>query len=122
MLEAFFRQLCAEPESITFEQSIALIDTLYDVNACAFQNGHLHNAAGENPGARKILAFAALHQLSPPQTLQLFGDYYRKDVMLHPEGQDHQNIRQFIQHGWDGVVFSDVVLVGKSAPLVNNLT
>jgi HopJ type III effector protein len=26
-------------------------------------------------------------------------------VIEHPEGQDHQNIRQFIKDGWDGIQF-----------------
>jgi hypothetical protein len=104
MLEHFFIQLSTEPESISFGQSIALIDELYHFTPVAFTNGEKHNAAGENNGACKILAFGLLHQLSAPQTLHLFGDYYRA-VLDTPKAHDHLNIRNFIRTGWDGVAF-----------------
>jgi hypothetical protein len=112
MLEHFFIQLSTEPETISFEQSITLIDSLYHFSPTAFKNGELHNAAGENNGACKILAFGLLHQLSEPQTLHLFGDYYRA-VLNSPTAQDHQNIRNFIRTGWDGVAFEQQVLHAK---------
>ncbi len=113
MLEQFFLQLSTEPESISFEQSIQLIDSLYEFTPTSFINGDLQNAAGENNGSCKILAFAALHQLSEPQTLQLFGDYYRVEVMPDLKGINHQNIRNFMRTGWDGVSFSGQALHGK---------
>lgn len=113
MLEAFFRQLSSEPESISFEQSIQLIDALYEFTPTAFSNGDVTNAAGENNGSCKILAFAALHQLSEPQTLQLFGDFYRLEVMPDLKGQNHANIRNFMRTGWDGVRFASAPLRGK---------
>jgi hypothetical protein len=112
MLEHFFIQLSTEPETISFDQSIALIDTLYDFTPVAFQNGELHNAAGENNGSCKILAFGLLHQLSAPQTLHLFGDYYRA-VLNAPKAHDHQNIRNFMRSGWDGVSFEHSALSEK---------
>ncbi len=57
MLEQFFLQLSTEPESISFAQTIAMIDALYDFTPTAFSNGELHNAAGENNGSCKIFAF-----------------------------------------------------------------
>lgn len=113
MLEHFFIQLSTEPDSISFEQSISLIDALYDFTPVAFQNGEQSNAAGQNNGACKILAFGQLHQLSPSQTLFLFGDYYRA-VLDNPRGDDHQNIRNFIRTGWDGVEFSAPALSAKA--------
>ncbi len=113
MLEQFFLQLSTEPESISFEQSIQLIDSLYEFTPTSFINGDLQNAAGENNGSCKILAFAALHQLSEPQTLQLFGDYYRVEVMPDLKGTNHQNIRNFMRKGWDGVSFAGQALHGK---------
>ena len=112
MLENFFIQLSTEPDSISFEQSIALIDALYQFTPAAFQNGELHNAAGENNGACKILAFALMHKLSAAQTLFLFGDYYRA-VVDNPKATDHQNIRNFIRSGWDGVNFEQSALSAK---------
>ncbi|MBN8446575.1 MAG: HopJ type III effector protein [Gammaproteobacteria bacterium] len=114
MLEEFFLQLSTDPESITFEQSIELIDTLYDFTPTAFKNGEVENSAGENNGSCKILAFAALHQLSEPQTLQLFGDYYRLEVMPDIKGHNHANIRNFMRTGWDGISFSQQPLQGKA--------
>jgi hypothetical protein len=112
MLEHFFIQLSTEPETISFEQSIALIDALYDFTPSRFTNGALSNAEGENNGSCKILAFGLLHQLSEPQTLHLFGDYYRS-VLNTPTAQDHPNIRNFIRTGWDGVAFDQPVLHAK---------
>ncbi|MDX1391641.1 MAG: HopJ type III effector protein [Rheinheimera sp.] len=114
MLEHFFIQLSTEPETISFEQSIALIDALYDFNPTAFKNGDMQNAAGQNNGACKILAFGMLHQLSEPQTLHLFGDYYRS-VLNTPTAQDHQNIRNFIRTGWDGIAFEQQALKAKQS-------
>ena len=114
MLEHFFIQLSTEPDSISFEQSITLIDSLYQFTPTAFQNGDLHNAAGENNGSCKILAFGLLHQLSASQTLFLFGDFYRA-VLDNPKGTDHQNIRNFIRTGWDGVDFSAAALSAKAS-------
>ncbi len=114
MLETFFRQLSTEPESISFQQTIALIDALYDFTPTAFQNGEQSNAAGENNGSCKILAFALLHQLSEPQTLQLFGDFYRLEVLPDIKGSNHSNIRNFMRTGWDGVEFHGNPLTGKA--------
>lgn len=114
MLETFFRQLSTEPDSISFQQTIALIDALYDFSPTAFQNGEQFNGAGENNGSCKILAFALLHQLSEPQTLQLFGDFYRLEVMPDIKGSNHSNIRNFMRTGWDGVEFHGKPLTGKA--------
>lgn len=114
MLERFFIQLSTEPDTISFDQSISLIDSLYQFTPAAFKNGDLYNDAGENNGSCKILAFGLLHQLSAPQTLHLFGDYYRA-VLDTPKGTDHQNIRNFIRNGWDGVAFDTPALTAKAA-------
>lgn len=113
MLETFFRQLSTEPDSISFQQTITLIDALYEFTPTAFQNGEQSNAAGENNGSCKILAFALLHQLSEPQTLQLFGDFYRLEVLPDVKGTNHGNIRNFMRTGWDGIEFHGTPLSGK---------
>lgn len=113
MLETFFRQLSTEPDSISFQQTITLIDVLYDFTPTAFQNGEQSNVAGENNGSCKILAFALLHQLSEPQTLQLFGDFYRLEVLPDVKGTNHANIRNFMRTGWDGIEFHGTPLSGK---------
>ena len=113
MLETFFRQLSTEPDSISFQQTITLIDALYEFTPTAFQNGEQSNAAGENNGSCKILAFALLHQLSEPQTLQLFGDFYRLEVLPDVKGTNHANIRNFMRTGWGGIEFHGTPLSGK---------
>lgn len=113
MLEQFFLQLSTEPDTIDFQQTIALIDTLYDFTPTAFSNGEIHNAVGENNGSCKIFAFAAMHQLSAPQTLQLFGDYYRVEVLAEIKGNNHLNIRNFMRTGWDGIEFEGEPLQAK---------
>jgi len=113
MLDDFFIQLSTEPDSINFAQTIAVIDEHYYFTPVAFQNGEQQNAAGENSGSCKVFAFGLMHQLSAPQTLQLFGEYYRQ-VMETPNGTDHQNIRNFLRTGWHGVVFSAPALQLKA--------
>ena len=51
-----------------------------------------------------------MNQLDQSQTLNLFGDYYRLDVLNNPEGTDHQNIRNFMEQGWEGVSFQSPAL------------
>jgi hypothetical protein len=103
----------APDSSITFNDTITLIDALYEFTPTAFSNGSLHNEAGENNGSCKLFSFAQRHGLSQQQTLHCFGSYYRDDVLNHPEGTDHQNIRNFIKTGWDGIKFSGNALTPK---------
>jgi hypothetical protein len=51
-----------------------------------------------------------LHHLDQAQTLGLFGDYYRRDVLDNPDGVNHLNIRNFMKYGWAGIHFSTSVL------------
>ena len=43
---------------------------------------------------------------------QLWGQYYR-DVLATPDGTDHQNIRNFMKNGWDGVDFYNGISLTK---------
>ena len=95
---------------VDFAQTITVISENYQYEPTAFRNGNTENAAGQNEGSCKIFAFAKLQQLTESETLQLFGDYYRVDVLKHSDGTDHQNIRQFIKHGWAGIVFENDAL------------
>ncbi len=112
-LEAFLQQLRSDPQSITFDDTMAVIADNYDYTPTAFRNGNQENAAGTNEGSCKILAFGLLQQLTLEQTLQCFGDYYRIDVLQNPGTDSHQNIRQFLINGWDGVKFEGAVLSAK---------
>ncbi len=105
-LNTFLQKLNSTPDEIAFTDTMAAIEALYDFSPAAFKNGELMNEQGQNSGSCKLFAFAQMQGLSPQQTLTCFGDYYRKDVLLHPEGSDHQNIRNFMQTGWAGIQFS----------------
>lgn len=109
-IEIFLNQLENNPESVSFQDVIVLIDTNYTFKPTAFSNGNQLNKAGENNGSCKIFAFAKLNQLTKTQTLSCFGSYYCQDVLKNPEGIDHQNIRNFIKFGWEGIQFKNEVL------------
>ncbi|MCG8378457.1 MAG: HopJ type III effector protein [Proteobacteria bacterium] len=109
-LENFLEKLDTNPETIEFDETMTVIDSNYVYTPTTFQNGGQHNNAGENEGSCKIFAFAKLHNLTREQTLHCFGKYYRDDVLGNPEGESHQNIRQFIKSGWDGIKFNDAPL------------
>ena len=113
VLQDFLKRLESEPETIAFADTMAVIESHYDYTATAFSNGEQHNKAGENEGSCKILAFAYINNLSITQTLHCFGDYYRKDVLDYPSREDHQNIRQFILDGFEGIKFDVLPLQFK---------
>lgn len=112
-MKSFLLTLTTAPESVNFADTIAVIDAHYDFTPTAFRNGELDNAAGQNNGSCKVFSFAKLHQLTSQQTLHCFGSYYRDDVLQHPAATDHQNIRNFMKFGWDGVVFQGTALTAK---------
>ena len=101
------------PASITFSEVIAHIDAHYNFTPTRFTNGTAVNEVGQNNGSCKIFSFAKLHGLTQDQTLALFGDYYRLDVLGNPSGTDHQNIRNFILLGWEGILFEGEALKEK---------
>ncbi len=88
---------------------MAIINQHYQYTPTTFSNGLgdniVINKAGTNEGSCKIFAFAQLHQLNPAQTLNLFGNFYQ-DVLNDPEGDSHQNIRNFMQSAWEGIKFN----------------
>ena len=112
-LENLLQKIKEEPISITFPEVIEVIDYNYQFTPSAFKNGDTLNEENQNNGSCKIFAFGKLNQLSEEETLHLFGDFYRKDVLENPEGEDHQNIRNFIKYGWSGVEFEKEALSEK---------
>ena len=113
--EQFLDQLRNDPSAIDFEDTMATIDASYDFSPTAFKNGDIENEANQNNGSCKIFAYAQLQALNADETLACFGQYYRDDVLKHPEGTDHGNIRNFMQYGWIGVEFSGTALTPKEA-------
>lgn len=95
-----------------FADVIAFIEARYTHTPTAFLNGQQHNAATENQGSAKVFSFAQLNDLDQQQTLSLFAEHYAS-VLATPEATDHQNIRQFMQHGWDGIRFEGNALTAK---------
>lgn len=113
LINTFLEKLKSSPESIEFTDSIAVIEANYDFTETAFSNGLQQNNVGQNSGSCKLFAFALLQKLTQQETLALFGIYYREDVLQHPDADDHQNIRQFMINGWDGIRFNANALTSK---------
>ena len=98
--------------SILFKDVIAFIENYYQHQTTAIKNGDLQNEATQNQGSAKVFTFAKLNTLSKEDTLTLFAEHY-KSVIENPDGTDHQNIRQFMIHGWAGIAFEGQALLAK---------
>ncbi|MDD5633569.1 MAG: HopJ type III effector protein, partial [Methylococcales bacterium] len=100
-------------------ETIAVITENYHYQPTEFSNGldenTLINPAGTNEGSCKIFAFAKIHELDQQHTLNLFGDYYRLDVLKDPKGTGHQNIRNFMKYSWEGICFKGEALTALSS-------
>lgn len=99
-------------KDFSFKDVIAYIDQHYDFTPSSFKNGELYNEENQNNGSCKVFGYAKLHNLSKEDTLNLFTEYYN-DVLKTPEGEDHQNIRNFMKFGWEGILFSNDPLSQK---------
>ncbi len=110
MIQRLLQQLGSK--ELQFKDILTHIEEHYVYTASAFRNGDQYNAANENQGSAKVLSFAKLHHLSEGDTLKLFAEHYEA-VRHTPEGTDHQNIRQFIKNGWEGLQFDQQVLREK---------
>ena len=97
-------------DKVSFQDSIAVIAANYHYTPTRFVNGDVVNEAGTNEGSCKLFYFGKLHGLDLKQTLALFGDYYWKDVLEHPDATNHANIRSFMQQGWTGVAYEGEAL------------
>ena len=113
MLTDFLTKLNRIPEKIEFAETMAVIDELYVFTSVRFQNGDFINEVGDNLGSCKLLTFAQLQGLNETKVLACFGAYYRDDVLQHPDNTDHQNIRHFMQTGWEGIHFDGQALTKK---------
>jgi hypothetical protein len=109
-ITSFLQKLKQTPNTITFPETIAVIEENYDFTPTAFQNGTQYNAVGENSGSCKLFAFAQIQNLSEAETLACFGAFYFEEVLGDPEGTNHQNIRNFMKTGWKGIHFESNAL------------
>ncbi len=104
-IEDFINKLRSNPESIAFTDTMEVIDSNYNFTPVRFTNGTAVNEAGTNSGSCKLFSFAKLQGFSKEETLACFGDYYRVDVLQHPDAANHANIRNFMVTGWEGIRF-----------------
>lgn len=98
----------------SFQQTMDFIEANFDFTPVAFTVGEQVNELGTNQGSAKIFSLGKALSLKEEEVLQCFGDFYRKDVLEHPEAEDHQNIRNFIKFGWSGVSIDANALVPKT--------
>lgn len=110
--ELFNANLEMSGDSLTFEEFIEMVDENYESQLLQFKNGDMENMPGENEGSAKVLSYAALANLDKEMTLKLWGQYYR-EVLADPEGDSHQNIRNFMKYGWEGVPFENGICLTR---------
>jgi len=115
--EELIKKIKIAAETVEFNDVMETIAADYNYQASTFYNGlgdkRLTNTAGSNEGSCKIFAFAQLNQLNQQETLACFGTYYRDDVLQNPNGDDHGNIRNFMQDAWAGIKFEGIPLTPK---------
>ncbi len=113
LVNDLIQQVQSNPDTVEFKDVIACIEKHYEYTPSRFTNGDAVNEAGTNEGSCKIFAFAKLNDLDQDATLNLFGDFYREDVLQNPKGEDHANIRNFMKSGWDAIAFDAEALAIK---------
>ena len=112
-LNSYIAALTNAPSQLTFAETLTVIDAHYSFTPTAFKNGSVDNAAGTNSGSCKVFSFAKLHKLSKEQTLLMFAEHYR-NVLDTPSGDNHANIRNFMETGFAGLSFDGNALKAKS--------
>ena len=113
-LNTLIEKIKLQPQAIEFQNVIDTINACYDYTPAQFHNGPdgdcVTSKAGENEGSCKIFAFALLNKLDENQTLNCFGQYYRDDVLNHPDNKDHGNIRNLMEYGLENISFESNAL------------
>ncbi len=99
-------------KTVNFATVLEHIESLYTHTPTGFTNGAQRNESTQNQGSAKVFGFAKAEGLSKEDTLLLFAEHYYS-VLDTPNDADHQNIRQFMLKGWDGITFDGVVLEKK---------
>ncbi|AUC86033.1 type III effector [Polaribacter sp. ALD11] len=113
IIQQFKTKLKVNPTEITFVETMQVIEDNYNFTPTTFTNGELKNNAGENIGSCKLFAFAKHQKLTKEETLFCFGEHY-KNVLEDKNGTSHQNIRNFIKTGFEGLSFGSDALATKS--------
>ena len=104
-IEAFKSKLKEDSKSVVFKETISVIETYYEFSPTAFKNGTLENKKDQNLGSCKVFAFAKVEVLTQEETLACFGQFYFDDVLNDANGKGHQNIRNFMKTGFEGLSF-----------------
>ncbi len=97
---------------IAFKEVLAFIEDHYIFSPTAFSNGDLSNAADQNQGSCKVFALGEILKFDKETTLSLFCEHYQA-VKNTPEGEDHQNIRNFMKTGFEKIAFDKFPLIKK---------
>jgi len=108
-IQEFKIKLKTSSKSILFAETMQVIEDEYDFTPTEFTNGTIKNKAGENSGSCKLFAFAIHQQFTKDETLACFGEHYQ-NVLEDVTGTSHQNIRNFMKTGFDGLSFEGVAL------------
>ncbi len=98
--------------SVSFKEVIEFIEAHFEHTPTAFKNGDAYNETSQNQGSAKVFTFAKINNLTEADTLCLFAEHYQS-VLDHPDATDHQNIRQFMAYGWEGIKFEGEALKEK---------
>ncbi|GAB7258024.1 HopJ type III effector protein [Polaribacter sp. OB-PA-B3] len=112
IIQEFKTKLKSNPNAILFAETMQVIEDNYNFTPTAFKNGTIENKAGENAGSCKLFAFAKLQKLTKEETLFCFGEHY-KNVLEDANGTSHQNIRNFMNTGFNGLTFESEALTLK---------
>ena len=112
-LQNFKSKLQNTPSEIEFSETMSVIEDNYNFTPTTFTNGDLKNELGQNSGSCKLFAFVIDRKLTKEETLACFGQYYFDEVLKDPNGSGHQNIRNFMKTGFEGLVFEGVALLKK---------
>jgi hypothetical protein len=102
-------KLKTQQTEIKFAETMQIIEDNYNFTPTAFTNGNIKNNLGENSGSCKLFSFAIHQQLTKEETLLCFGEHY-SNVLKDNNGGSHQNIRSFIQTGFEGLSFENKAL------------
>lgn len=108
-IQEFYTKLKANPTAITFSETMKVIENNYNFTPTTFTNGNITNLAGSNSGSCKLFAFAKAQKLTQEETLFCFGEHYQ-NVLENAAGNSHQNIRNFMKTGFEGLSFEGKVL------------
>lgn len=108
-IQEYKTKLKQNPQAIVFSELLKVIEDNYNFTPTEFTNGLINNKAGENSGSCKLFSFAVHQQLTKEETLACFGEHYQ-NVLEDKNGTSHQNIRNFMKTGFDGLSFKSEAL------------